>query len=33
MRGVMVRGVRVRLIRDTTCIPHNGCRAPQDRQC
>jgi len=33
MRGLMVRGVRVRLIRDTTCVPHNGCRAPQDRQC
>ena len=33
MRGLIVRGVRVRLIRDTTCVPHNGCRAPQDRQC
>ena len=33
LRGISVRGVRIRLIRDLTCVPHNGCPAPLERTC
>ena len=32
MRGLARRGINVRLIRELTCVPHNGCRAPQEQK-
>lgn len=32
IRGVYETGIRVRLIRDITAAPHNGCRSPKRRR-
>ncbi len=32
LRGLQVAGLRINLIRDTTPIPHNGCRPPKRRR-
>lgn len=32
LRGLQVAGIRVTYIRDTTPIPHNGCRPPKKRR-
>ena len=32
LRGLQVDGLRVTFIRDTTPIPHNGCRPPKKRR-
>lgn len=32
LRGLQVAGMRVSFIRDTTPIPHNGCRPPKKRR-
>lgn len=31
LRGLLNRNTRIRLIRDLSCLPHNGCRPPQPR--
>ena len=32
LRGLQVAGIRINMIRDTTPIPHNGCRPPKRRR-
>ncbi|MFM8270118.1 MAG: 30S ribosomal protein S11 [Pseudomonadota bacterium] len=32
LRGLQVAGIRITYIRDTTPIPHNGCRPPKKRR-
>ncbi len=32
LRGLQVAGLRITYIRDTTPIPHNGCRPPKKRR-
>ncbi|MDX9752805.1 MAG: 30S ribosomal protein S11 [bacterium] len=32
IRALQVLGLRIRVIRDVTPIPHNGCRPPQRRR-
>jgi small subunit ribosomal protein S11 len=32
IRAINSAGIRVMLIRDTTPIPHNGCRPPKRRR-
>ena len=32
LRGIGAAGLRVTLIRDTTPVPHNGCRPPKRRR-
>jgi small subunit ribosomal protein S11 len=32
IRAVAMAGIRVTTIRDTTPIPHNGCRPPKRRR-
>lgn len=32
LRGLQVAGLRINFIRDTTPIPHNGCRPPKRRR-
>jgi len=32
IRGIYEAGLRVRVIRDITSLPHNGCRAPKRRR-
>ncbi len=32
LRGLQVAGMRISYIRDTTPIPHNGCRPPKRRR-
>nr|YP_010474134.1 ribosomal protein S11 [Corydalis hendersonii]UVH68347.1 ribosomal protein S11 [Corydalis hendersonii]WCR63361.1 ribosomal protein S11 [Corydalis hendersonii]DBA09346.1 TPA_asm: ribosomal protein S11 [Corydalis hendersonii] len=31
LRAIFRRGIRVKLVRDVTPLPHNGCRPPQKR--
>jgi small subunit ribosomal protein S11 len=32
IRSLQVLGLKIRMIRDVTPIPHNGCRPPQRRR-
>lgn len=32
IRGLQDAGLQIRVIRDITAIPHNGCRAPKKRR-
>lgn len=32
LRGLQIAGIRITYIRDTTPIPHNGCRPPKKRR-
>lgn len=32
IRSLQIAGLKIRLIKDTTPIPHNGCRPPQRRR-
>lgn len=32
IRGVSLAGIDVAIIRDTTPLPHNGCRPPKKRR-
>ncbi|HKP87997.1 MAG TPA: 30S ribosomal protein S11, partial [Blastocatellia bacterium] len=32
VRAIQTAGIEVRLIRDVTPIPHNGCRPPKRRR-
>nr|YP_010732135.1 ribosomal protein S11 [Calidiella yingdensis]WDY13049.1 ribosomal protein S11 [Calidiella yingdensis] len=32
IRGLQEAGLKIVLIRDITCIPHNGCRPPKKRR-
>nr|YP_010965007.1 ribosomal protein S11 [Vicia tibetica]WNM89910.1 ribosomal protein S11 [Vicia tibetica] len=32
LRAILRSGIRIRVIRDVTPLPHNGCRAPQKRR-
>lgn len=32
LRAIWKSGIRIKVIRDVTPLPHNGCRAPQKRR-
>ena len=32
IRGLQLAGLKIGLIRDKTCVPHNGCRPPKRRR-
>ena len=32
LKGIFGTGLQIVLIRDVTCIPHNGCRPPKKRR-